>query len=247
VRTLTVAGQEAEIVQTNGGGVPVLWLPGAQGTGEMFFRQFLAWGERRTLVAVSYPAVTDAVALADFVAAAADVLGIESFDLVGSSLGGWIGQWVAARHGERLGRLVVGNSFFDPAPAQSPEKRHALESRNADEVKVEAMARVAAQPDSELKAVQLELMGRCQSAESLRTRMLAVQRATPAPSLGIPEVRLLIVECDHDPLIPGPMRAALRAAHPHSPVCVIEGGGHYPYITKADAYNAVVGAFLELS
>jgi pimeloyl-ACP methyl ester carboxylesterase len=30
-------------------------------------------------------------------------------------------------------------------------------------------------------------------------------------------------------------------------VCVIEGGGHYPYITKADAYNAVVGAFLELS
>ena len=244
---LTVGGQVTEVVQTNGGGAPVLWLPGAQGTGELFFKQLLAWGERRTLVAVSYPPLSEARALSDFVAQLADELRIGSFDLVGSSLGGWIGQWVAALHGHRVNRLVIGNSFYDPTPAQSPAKLQALQAQTADAVKAEAMGRVAAQPESELKAVQIELMGRCQSAESLRARMLAVQLAEAAPPLAIPDERVLIVESDNDPLIPAPMRAGLRAAHPGSQLAVIEDGGHYPYITKHDAYNAAVGAFLELS
>jgi pimeloyl-ACP methyl ester carboxylesterase len=102
------------------------------------------------------------------------------------------------------------------------------------------------QPDGELRQVQLELVGRRQSAELLRARMLAVQLATPVPVLAVPDERLLIVESDDDPLIPPPMRAALRAAHPAARCTVIEGGGHYPYITRAAAYDAAVGDFLEL-
>lgn len=245
-RPLTVAGQVAEIVCTNGGGKPIFWLPGAQGTGEMFFKQLLTWGDQRTMVAISYPALTDAAALSDFIVRLADALDIDGFDLVGSSLGGWIGQWVAARHGSRVGRLVIGNSFHDAAPAQSPEKRHALESRSADAVKGEILARLEALPASELKSTQLELIGRCQSAELVQARMLAVQRAQPAPSLSVPDERVLIVESDNDPLISAQMREALRAAHPGARVAVIEGGGHYPYITHAATYNAAVGGFLEL-
>lgn len=247
VRQLNVAGQAAEVVRTSGGGRPVLWLPGAQGTGEMFFKQLLAWGDHRSMVAASYPALTDAAALSDFVVRMADALDIDGFDLVGSSLGGWIGQWVAARHGDRVGRLVIGNSFFDAAPAQSAEKLQALESRAADVIKSEILARLETLPESELKSVQLELIGRCQTADLVRARMLAVQRAVPAPELSVPDQRILIVESDNDPLISAPMRAALRAAYPKACVAIVPGGGHYPYITHSDLYNAAVGAFLELS
>jgi pimeloyl-ACP methyl ester carboxylesterase len=57
---------------------------------------------------------------------------------------------------------------------------------------------------------------------------------------------VLIVECDNDPLIPAPMRAALRAGHPRARVAVVEGGGHYPYLLRPEAYNAAVGGFLGL-
>ncbi|MFM7531380.1 MAG: alpha/beta fold hydrolase, partial [Rubrivivax sp.] len=82
--------------------------------------------------------------------------------------------------------------------------------------------------------------------ELMRARVLAVQRATPLPPLGVPDSRLLIVECDNDPLIPAPMRAALRTAYPGAQSVVIEGGGHYPYLLRAEAYERAVAGFLEL-
>lgn len=245
-RTIEVAGQPFEVVRTAGDGPPVVWLPGAQGTAGSFFKQLLAWGGRRAMAAVSYPPLTDGGAIADAVVALADALDWPRFDLVGTSLGGYVAQQVAARHGTRVIRLVIGNAFTDPTPAQSAEKRHALETRSPDTVRAEALARLEAQPDGELRRVLLDLVGRRQSAELLHARMLAVQLATVVPPLAVPDERVLLIECDNDPLIPEGMRAAVRAAHPGSRCVVIEGGGHYPYITRADAYNAAVADFLEM-
>jgi maspardin len=244
----TLQGETVSVVRTSGiTGPPVLWLPGAQGTAEIFFKPLLAFGAGRAMVSITYPAWTDAVALADFVVALADRLEAPRFDLVGTSLGGHIAQWVAARHSMRVGRLVLGNTFHDPGPAQSAEKLQALQRGDAATVKAEALARVKASPDGELKAVQLDLVGQVQSAELLRSRMLAVQMARPPEPLGVPDERVLIIECDNDPLIPPLMRAALREAHPAALHVVVQGGGHYPYIVRAEAYNAAVGAFLGLT
>ena len=248
VSTVQAQGRAVEIVRTagSGSGLPVLWLPGAQGTAESWVRQLLAHGGSRTMVAIHYPADDAAPALADGIVAVADALGLERFDLVGSSLGGYLAQWVAARHPQRLNRVVLGNTFFDPTPTQSPDKLAALEKRAAAEIHAEALGRLQALPEGEFKALQLELVGRCQSPELLRARMLAVQRATPLPPLGLPDSRLLIVECDNDPLIPPTMRAALREAYPGAQSVVIEGGGHYPYLLQAEAYGQAVAGFLGL-
>lgn len=248
VSTVQAQGRAVEIVRTagSGSGLPVLWLPGAQGTAESWCRQLLAYGDRRTMVAIHYPAHDAAPVLADGVVAVAEALGLERFDLVGSSLGGYLAQWVAVRHPQRLNRVVLGNTFFDPTPTQSPEKLAALEGRSAAEIHAEALGRLQALPEGEFKALQLELVGRCQAPELMRARMLAVQRATPLPPLGLPDSRLLIVECDNDPLIPTPMRAALRTAYPGAQSVVIEGGGHYPHLLRAEAYERAVAGFLGL-
>lgn len=245
--TMRIQGEDLEVVRTTGGGRPVLLLPGAQGTAEIWFHQLLAWGDRRALVAVTYPALTDGSALADCVMAVADALGAPQVDMVGTSLGGYVAQWAAVRHPQRIGRLVIGNSFRDPAPAQSPEKRQALEDRTAAAIKDETLARLQAAPDTPLKSVQLDLVGNRQSAELLRSRMLAVQLAQPVPPLGVDDGRILVLECDDDPLIPAPMRAALRAAHPQARQVALPVGGHFPYVTQPAAYNATVGPFLDLA
>jgi pimeloyl-ACP methyl ester carboxylesterase len=248
--TVEAGGHTVEVVRTTGSdsaaGLPVLWLPGAQGTAESWCRQLLTFGQQRPMVAVNYPVVGDGPALADLVVAVADALGCERFDLVGTSLGGYIAQWVAVRHAARLNRVVLGNTFCDPTPAQSPDKLAALEDRSAQEIHAEVLGRLQALPEGEFKALQIELVGRCQSPELLRARMLAVQRAMPLPPLALNDAQLLIIECDNDPLIPAPMRAALRAAHPGAQSVVVEGGGHYPFLLRAETYDRAVSAFLGL-
>ena len=244
--SVQVDGQQIEIVRTSGAGHPVVFLPGAHGTAESFYPQLLAWGGARQLVSVTYPVSTDGAELADFTVHLADALHIQVFDLVGTSLGGYIAQWVGVRHPARVRRMVVGNSFQDAAPQQSAEKLRALEQQDAASVKADALARVQASPDSEVKAVQLELIGHRQTAELVRSRMLAVQRAVPVPPLGISDAQLLLVACDDDPLIKPQVRQAIRERYPRARCAVVDGGGHYPYILRPDAYNAAVGAFLEL-
>ena len=246
--TVQAAGRTLDVVRTagSGAGLPVIWLPGAQGTAESWCRQLLAFGGRRAMAALNYPADGDGPALADLVAAAADALGWARFDLVGSSLGGYIAQWVAVRHAPRLRRVVLGNTFCDPTPAQSPDRLATLEGRTAQEIHAEVLGRLQALPEGEFKALQLEIVGRGQTPELLRARMLAVQRATPLPALAVADAQMLLVECDNDPLIPPPMRAALRAAYPGAQAVVVEGGGHYPFLLRTEAYDRAVAAFLEL-
>ncbi|MDB5882294.1 MAG: hypothetical protein JWP43_2172 [Ramlibacter sp.] len=244
VSTIELHGARAQILRTTGGGVPVLWLHGAVGTAEVFFKQFMAWGATRNLVALNLPPLVDGHALGEFVISCADALDIERFDLVGTSLGGYVAQWVAVDHAMRLRRLVVGNSFRDAAPLQTADKLHALEKSSAETVAQDALARIQAEPGGELKQVQLTLMSPASAGNMLRSRLLAVQQALPLPPLAIPDRDILLVECDNDPLIPANVRKDLRDAHPGARVVDIPDGGHYPYILRVDAYNTAVGQFL---
>lgn len=244
VTTVEVSGLPTEVVRTSGGGVPVLWLHGALGTAEIFFKQFMAWGEVRELVAARLPPLLDGRELGDFVVACADGLHIERFDLVGTSLGGYVAQWVGAEHAPRLRRLVIGNSFRDPSSLQSADKLRALEGSTSEALARDTLARIQAAPDGELKEIQLALMSPPEASNALRSRMLAVQHACVAPALEIADRNILIVECDNDALIPAAVRTDLRDAHPGATTVEIAQGGHYPYILRADAYNAAVGRFL---
>jgi maspardin len=245
-QTIDVNGASVEIVRTRGSGPPLLLLPGAQGTAESFYRQLLAFGGQRDVVSINYPGMNDMARLADMVVAIADAQGVGRFDILGSSLGGYIAQWVAARHPRRVDRLVVGNSFHDPRPSQSKERLDALENRSPEQVKLEILERLLATSDSEFRQVMLDLMGVQQTAAGLRSRMLAVQRAAVLEGAMLDQDRMLLLECDNDPLIPASSRQAAREHFPRARVASIAGGGHYPYILKTDAYNEAVGGFLGL-
>ncbi len=92
----------------------------------------------------------------------------------------------------------------------------------------------------------LDLVGLQQTAPQLRNRMLLVQRALPLEHHIPPAVPLLLLECDNDPLIPAPVRAAIRSHYPQAECVQIHGGGHYPFLVKPDDYNQAIGAFLGL-
>ena len=92
----------------------------------------------------------------------------------------------------------------------------------------------------------LDLIGQKQSPQAVRDRMLAVQRANVVPPLIFEGARLLLIDCDNDPLISSVMRESTRQRYPNAQHRTFTGGGHYPYILVPDAYNETVGNFLSL-
>lgn len=223
---------------------PVLFLPGAHGTAEVFCHQLLAWSGKRELAAFTYPALIGATALAQSVLEAMDYLGWAQADIVSTSLGGFIAQYLMLKVPQRVYRVVLGNTFINPAPVQSPERLEFLQTLGAQAAKDELMARINAARPSEMQALQQALMGQAQSAETLLTRLLTIQLAAPVSPAPLKPGRMLIIECDNDPMVSEAMRLEMRAAYPRAQQARVEGGGHNPFVTRALQYNTMVSGFL---
>lgn len=245
-RHVEIGGTRVEYIRTNGSGPALVMLPGAQGTAESFFHQILAFGGQRDVLSIHFPGWPDMAALADLIVAVTHATGIPRFDLLGSSLGGYLAQWIAVRHRDLVDRVVIGNSFDDPRPAQTPERLSRLLDRSADDVKRDAVERLLAEPPGEFRDVMLDLIGLQFPAELLRQRMLAVQRTTPLDEGAEVACPMLIIECADDPVISPTRRASLRSRYPGARVATLEAGGHYPYLAAPLAYNAALAGFLDL-
>lgn len=246
VSTVDIDGVSVEVTRTHGVGMPLIMLPGAQGTSETFYRQILAWGDRCDVVSINYPAGGNAASQAAFLLRLIKSLAIETFDILGTSYGAYLAQWIALASPASVNRLVLGNGFCDPRPAQTPEKLQHLESSTPEAIKEEVIARLEKSPESELRSAMLDLIGQKQSPQAVRDRMLAVQRADVVPAMVFPGSHMLLIDCDNDPLISPEMREAMRQRYPNAQHSTIAGGGHYPYISASDAYNRVVAGFLDL-
>ncbi len=243
---VTVDDLRVEITRTRGAGKALVMLPGAQGTSETFYRQILAWGAARDVVSVNYPAGENASEQANFLLRLLNSIGIEHFDVLGTSYGAYLAQWIPLLSPSSVGRMVLGNGFHDPSPAQTPEKLANLETSSPEKIKADVVERLQKSADTELKSSLLDLIGMGQSPQAVRDRMLAVQRASPVPRSNFPESHMLLIECDDDPLINPLMRQSIRSNYPGAKHVTISGGGHYPYINKPELYNEAVSEFLEI-
>lgn len=246
VSTVSIDGVSVEITRTHGTGKPLIMLPGAQGTSETFYRQILAWGAVRDVISINYPSGKNAASQAEFLLKLVKSLGIENFDILGTSYGAYLAQWIALASPASVSRLILGNGFCDPRPAQTAEKLRHLESSAPEEIKEEVLGRLEKSPESELRSTMLDLIGKKQTAQAVHERMLAVQRAGVVPILVFPDSNILLIDCDNDPLISPEMRETLRQRYPGAQHRTIAGGGHYPYISTPDAYNRIVESFLSL-
>ena len=224
----------------------LLMLPGAQGTGDLFYETALRLGDRLDVITATYPAVADAERLADGVPGLLDALGLDRAHLLGSSLGGYVAQLVAARHAERVETLFLANTFCDPgvhqAASPTPE---AFAKSDAPALMSGMLGRMLAAPEptpahGELKAALRALMGPVQTADTLKSRVLAVLLARPVPPLPIPDERIVLIDDDDDPSIPPPMRAQMRQGYAGAELHVLNGGGHYPAILRAADYARVI-------
>ncbi|HKI98835.1 MAG TPA: alpha/beta hydrolase [bacterium] len=222
-------------------------LPGTLGTAEIFWQQMRALSRQVRLIAFTYPAVPDVERFADGIAEILRVKGIRITSLLGSSLGGYTAQLVAARHPELVERLFIGNSLCDPHASWRPRNPplEELEAMPARDLKAERVARVNDWPESDpglaLAKRVIGMQGREMiSARHLKARVLALLRAQNAPPLSLPTDRIAIIDCADDPVMPPAARQEVRDRYPGATVHTLPTGGHFPYISRPGPYTDIL-------
>ncbi len=249
-KSLSVDGHEWRWLDTgtsgtsgSSGPVTVL-LPGSVGDAAMFVRTLLDLGERMRLVAVTYPALSDAAQLADGLAAVTSHLALPPHRVVSSSFSAYWSQFYALRHPARVHALVIGNGFVDGTDlAANPMfDRQFVESVSPEALHAQWLERVRATPVAPLQQLQEIMLAERQSPANLHARFLGVVRAQICPPLALPASAITVLDCDDDPLIPPPVRERVRQQYPDARHLSLPAGGHYPHVLNPAAYEAFLAA-----
>lgn len=250
VRRVAVQGQEW-LVQDSGGPAglpPLVLLPGALGTGEVFWRVLHALGGTRRVLALGYPPIPSAAGLAESLAALLDAMELPRVDLLGTSLGGYVAQVFALGRPDRIRRLVLANTFYDPRLQQArwpPAQEYARQDPQAVLGAARRQLQDGPEPTprhAELKSLMLELVGPEQGAEGVRAMRLAVLTATELPRVDLADDCIVLIDDSKDPVIAEPTRMQMRQRYAASRHFVIAGGGHFPANLQPEAY---VGAIVK--
>lgn len=239
---VAVNGREWGVVEAGTGGPALLLIPGTLGRADVFWQQIAALEGRARILAVSYPGSGGVPEWSDDLAVLCGRYGLSGVTVLGSSLGGYLAQYFAARHPELVTRLIAANTLtsvagLDTRPPYSSDLDNGpiAELRAGFGVGLKAWAQ--AHPDqAELVELLLADAGGRILEPELRARLNALKRGPELPPLALPPAQIATIEGADDPLIPPAMRDAVRARLKPAIAYRFESGGHFPYIARPRLY-----------
>jgi pimeloyl-ACP methyl ester carboxylesterase len=90
-------------------------------------------------------------------------------------------------------------------------------------------------------------VGPVQSLTNYKSRLMLLMGAEPLDRPQIPDSRVMVIDDDHDPMVPAEMRNALRSRYANAEHHAVTGGGHMPAIQRPAEFAELVGRRLGTS
>lgn len=227
------------------GRIPIVMLPGAGGTGDVFYHVIEEIRTLRRVVSVSYPALSDVKDVRSGLAAALSNFGITQVDICGSSLGGYISQAFAIEWPERVRLCMLCNTFFDASWLRSKISRDSLFDTPAEEHLANAIRKLhelgeetAEQID--FKRTLLSLVGNDQTADMAKSALLAVLGAPTLDRIPLTPKAVAILDTRDDTVVDDPTRMSVRKRYHDSVQYLLKTGGHYPALLNPTEFTRAV-------
>lgn len=248
---LQVDGKAWEYVAFGQGEKTILFLHGMTGAYDVWWQQMTPLSEQYRVISVTYPAVDTLEELSRGVLAVLDAENTQRVYAVGSSLGGYLLQYLMANHPQRIERAVLGNTF---------PPNDILRERNQSLIRVlpllpnwlvmnifrqnfaENIYPAAGNSELVLAYMLEQASGRMSKAQVAgRAKAVIEPFQPPDPAaLGIP---VMIIEADNDPLVEPALRELLKQTYPTAEVHTLHNVGHFPYINEAETYTGLLRSF----
>jgi pimeloyl-ACP methyl ester carboxylesterase len=250
VKELRVDNQKWIYLSTGQGDTTLLFLHGMGGWYDIWFQQIDYFQSRYRVISVAYPPVHAMHQLANGVVAVLDAEGVRQAVVIGSSMGGYLAQYLAAYYPQRVAKVSLGNTF---------PPNNEIQRTNGPLVKLltflpewlvmKQMHRQYSQvviPASGnapvAKAFLLSLLGDKVTKETLLARYHCITDYFDNP---IPDsIPVQVIESDNDPLITPSLREALKQRYKQAKVVTLHQQGHFPYLSHPLQYNQVLEDFI---
>lgn len=251
-KIIDVNGTSWEYVSMGEGEETILFLHGMTGAYDIWWHQLDALQSDYRVIAVTYPAVDSLAEMEAGVLSILDAEGVDKFNVVGTSLGGYFAQYLVAHHSDRILRAVFSNTF--PPNDLIAEKNKTIgaalpflpEWLVIDVLRGSFAGSVyPASGNDELTLAFLNEIGygRMSKAQVVG-RFHGVVEKFDAPDLSALNTPVLIIEADNDPLVDLVLREQLKEIYPSAEVHTFSGVGHFPYLNRPEEYTELLSEFL---
>lgn len=251
-RYLEVNRTRWEYIVVGEGGQTLLFLHGLTGSYDIWWQQIQDLEDRYRIVAVTYPAEDSLEALAEGILAILDREGVSVVTVIGTSLGGYVAQFLVANYPERIEKAVFSNTF---PPNEILKRQYGLLGGLIPytpewlimlvlRANVSLSLYPAGRNSELLRAFLIEqTYGRMSKAQILARYRCVVEPFEP-PNLAKEGIPVLIIESDNDPLLTSKLRRQMREVYPTAMVRTLPSAGHFPYLSSAKEYTGVLSQFL---
>ncbi len=238
-------------LMTGSGEKAILFIHGMGGAYSLWWQQTDFFGHTYKTITFSLPA--EISSLEEAARGLSEILKREDVThlyVVGTSMGGYIAQYLMYTMREKIEKVVLSNTF----PPNS-----ILKKKNASLIRIvpflpEILIRKSAEKQLRDKIIPAAghsglladfLSGLPFSKKQFINRgYIVFDKFFPRPDKNeIKRIRKLIIESDNDPLIDKQLRQQLKETYKDAMTYTFHGEGHFPYINAAEEYNAVLERF----
>jgi maspardin len=250
LRGLRVDNDVWRYVSFGSGDRALVFLHGMAGAYDVWWQQLEAFADRFRVLSFTYPAVPTLAGLRRGIMGVLNAEEVGHFSVVGSSLGGYLAQYLVSVDDGRIDRAVFGNTFPPNGLIEARNGRTAAIGRLLPERVVMygfrrnvATSVIPAAGGSALVRAYLfeQSYGQMSKAQFLARYRCVVDPFDPVE----PSVPHLIIESDNDPLVSRELREMLRRTYPEAAVHTFHHTGHFTYLNASNEYTGVLARFLE--
>jgi maspardin len=232
------------------GDTTLLFLHGMGGSYDIWWQQINYFKTRYKTISLTYPPVSNLHDLSKGILAILDKEKIQKVVIIGSSLGGYLSQYLAVKYPEKVIKCMLGNTF--PPNTENKANNESLvktmkwlpewfviknirKKYNNEVIPASGNSPIA-------NAFLNELLGKGVTRKVFIARYnCVVDTFTPNIMSNIP---LQIVESDNDPLVNKNLRDLLKTTYPQAKVVTLHDKGHFPYLMDAQNYNKIIEEFI---
>lgn len=254
LKHMHVNGSKWAYLVAGEGDQTIVFLHGMGGGFDIWFQQINHFKASYRIISMTYPPLPTLAELSEGVMAILDREKIGRAYIVGSSLGGYLAQYLVKNHADRIEKAVFANTF--PPNRIHVEKAGKMKfilpllpewmvMRNLRQTTQEAI--YPASNYSELvRAYMLEQSYGMMKKAQFVGRLKCVLDYFEPPNLDELNIPCLIIEANNDPLVEKDLRKMLKATYPSVSVETLIQKGHFPYLNAPQDYNRILEQFFNL-
>jgi pimeloyl-ACP methyl ester carboxylesterase len=251
LKHIELDGTSWNYVVVGNGNETILFLHGMAGACDIWWQVIEALRNRFKIISVTYPPVGSLEELSRGILAVFEKENVSESHVVGSSLGGYVAQYLVNKNPQIIKSAVLANTF-------PPNNLIAQKTKKIGKILpflpewavmlyLRQNATTSIYPASGNSEIVLAYM--LEQSHGMMTKKQFIARYRCAldhfepPVSQVADMPVLIIEADNDPLVEEKLREMLKATYPSAQIKTLHELGHFPYLNQPQEYVQILLEF----